>query len=85
MKYLIHTVGNVVLPQEKSYLVNASTEKKAQELAEEQFMAEYDCNGKIHISKARSVDLAVVTSIAGMIIAILLSFINLLILFCLFS
>ena len=61
MKYLIHTVGNVVLPQEKSYLVNASTEKKAQELAEEQFMAEYDCNGKIHISKARSVDLAVVT------------------------
>ena len=76
MKYLIHTVGNVVLPQEKSYLVNASTEKKAQELAEEQFMAEYDCNGKIHISKARSVDLAVVTSIAGMIIAILLSFIN---------
>lgn len=32
MKYLIHTVGNVVLPQEKSYLVNASTEKKAQEL-----------------------------------------------------
>lgn len=76
MKYLIYTEGKVINVQGKSYTVNASTEKEAQELAEEQFIDEYGYNGEIYTSKGKKLNKFTGISIVSMIMAILLSFIN---------
>lgn len=76
MKYLIHTEGKIVNLQGKSYRVKASTKEEAQQLAREQFIEEYGCNGEIYTSKAIKTKVVTAGSIIGMLIAVLLSFIN---------
>lgn len=76
MKYLIHTEGKIVNLQGKSYRVKAATKEEAQQLAREQFIEEYGCNGEIYTSKAIKTKVVTAGSIIGMLIAVLLSFIN---------
>lgn len=76
MRYLIYTEGNVINQQGKSYMVNAPTEKVAQEQAKIQFIKEYGYNGEIYTGKTRELKNFTGISIISMVIAILLSFIN---------
>lgn len=76
MQYLVHTCGDVVETQEKAYVIQASSEEEANEIAKRNFNEEYCVVNEEVYTKTSKRTIRSIITFAFLLIPIMLSFIS---------